>query len=483
MWLSTDQQLTISLNYNEKLAKIQTILGCWKFRRLSLIGKITVLKSLVASQLVYILTPLQTNHQAIKEINKLFFNFLWNGKKDKIKRSIMINDYPEGGLKMIDIASFNKSLKATWIKKYLDSGNRGKWKNFFNLALGKYGGSLFFELGNLNRKDIDKLKIEDPFIKEIVEIWSDTFFERKIVSKDHFLSLPLLQNSLIRINNAPVFCNNWLNKGITKVKHLMDENSLNFFSLDHFQNRYNIRVKPLMFFGIVSAVKSLQRQIPRTHQPYESPVNTFLKGQKSSRIAYKQLIANKSEKPTSCIDKWHKDIHSSTDKNADWRNVFQAANTCTTSSKLIDFNFRFLHRRLPTNSYLQEIGVKEDGKCTFCHDEKEDWMHLFWKCQKTKHFWDNFSIWLQSCQILQPGSYLDMTTALGLTPDSSSFKLHINFCCLIAKNFIWICRSKECFPIHNNFLFYLRHIYQLENKTPRNTKKWKPFFSSLGLVS
>ena len=89
-----------------------------------------------------------------------------------------------------------KSPKATWIKKYLDSGNRDKWKNFFNLALGKYG-SLFFELGNLNRKDIDKLKIEDPFIKEIVEIWSDTFFERKIVSKDHLPSLPLLQNSLI----------------------------------------------------------------------------------------------------------------------------------------------------------------------------------------------------------------------------------------------------------------------------------------------
>ena len=252
----------------------------------------------------------------------------------------MINDYSEGGLKMIDIASFNKSLKATWIKKYLDSGNRGKWKNFFNLALGKYGGSHFFELGNLNRKDIDKLKIEDPFIKEIVEIWSDTFFERKIVSKDHFLSLPLLQNSLIRINNAPVFCNNWLTKGITKVKHLMDENSLNFFSLDHFQNRYNIRVKPLMFFGIVSAVKSLQRQIPRTHQQYESPFNTFLKSQKSSRIVYKQLIANKSEKPISCIDKWHKDIRSSTDKNVDWRNVFQAANTCTTSSKVIYFNFR-----------------------------------------------------------------------------------------------------------------------------------------------
>ena len=89
----------------------------------------------------------------------------------------------------------------------------------------------------------------------------------------------------------------------------MDENALNFFSLDHFQNRYNIRVKPLIFFGIVSAVKTLQRQVPRTHQQYESPFNTFLKSQKSSKIVYKQLIANKSEKPISCIDKWHIDIH------------------------------------------------------------------------------------------------------------------------------------------------------------------------------
>ena len=88
----------------------------------------------------------------------------------------MINDYREEGLKMIDIASLNKSLKPTWIEKYLDSGNHGKWKNFFNLALGKYAGSPFCELRNqLNRKDIDKLKIEDPFIKEIAEIWSDTF--------------------------------------------------------------------------------------------------------------------------------------------------------------------------------------------------------------------------------------------------------------------------------------------------------------------
>lgn len=154
---------------------------------------IVVLKSPVASQLVYVFSPLQTNHEVIKEINKLFFNFLWNDKGDKIKHEVMINDYPNGGLKMIDVVSFNKSLKASWIKKYLDSENSSKWKTIFNLELGKYGGNAFFK-GNLNKKDVHKLSIDDPFVKEIIEIWSDTFFEGKIVSKDHLLSLPLWQN-------------------------------------------------------------------------------------------------------------------------------------------------------------------------------------------------------------------------------------------------------------------------------------------------
>ena len=54
VWLSTDPDIIISFNYNEKIEKIWSILEWRKFRRLTLLGKIAVLKSLVASQLVYI---------------------------------------------------------------------------------------------------------------------------------------------------------------------------------------------------------------------------------------------------------------------------------------------------------------------------------------------------------------------------------------------------------------------------------------------
>ena len=114
------------MNYKEKMDQMNNTLSSWKHRRFTLMGKIQVIKSLAASQLTYILAPLVTNHKIIKEINDIFYRFLWNNKGDKIKRSVMINDYESGGLKMIDISSFNKSLKTTWIKKYLDESNRGK---------------------------------------------------------------------------------------------------------------------------------------------------------------------------------------------------------------------------------------------------------------------------------------------------------------------------------------------------------------------
>ena len=76
-------------------------------------------------------------------VNKLLFGFLWDGKGDKIKREHIIRHYEQGGLKMIDIYTFNKSLKASWIKKYLDPTTNGRWKFFFMTILKCMVGNLF----------------------------------------------------------------------------------------------------------------------------------------------------------------------------------------------------------------------------------------------------------------------------------------------------------------------------------------------------
>ena len=102
VWLSIEPELAMLLNFQEKTEKVQNALKNWQYRRLSLLGKITILKSLVASQLVNVSSPLQTNYQALKELNEAFYHFLWDGKPDKVKRNVKINEY-SGVLKQISL--------------------------------------------------------------------------------------------------------------------------------------------------------------------------------------------------------------------------------------------------------------------------------------------------------------------------------------------------------------------------------------------
>lgn len=58
----------------------------------------------------------------------------------------------KGGLKMTDITYLNKFLKTSWIKKYLDKTNDGKWKISFDLEIGKISMGFFKLMYSLNVK-------------------------------------------------------------------------------------------------------------------------------------------------------------------------------------------------------------------------------------------------------------------------------------------------------------------------------------------
>jgi len=76
------------------------------------------------------MSSLPSSQPYLKEIHQLLYNFVWDGRGDKFKRSVMLNEYKDGGLKMLDIRSLNYALKSKWVKKHLDDNNHAKWKLF-----------------------------------------------------------------------------------------------------------------------------------------------------------------------------------------------------------------------------------------------------------------------------------------------------------------------------------------------------------------
>ena len=80
----------------------------------------------------------------LKRLETILFILLWKGNKDRIARKTMIQDYEHGGCRMIQIESFIKALKLTWVRRIIKS--ESQWKNIF-LELTKSDPILFLQAG------------------------------------------------------------------------------------------------------------------------------------------------------------------------------------------------------------------------------------------------------------------------------------------------------------------------------------------------
>ena len=89
----------VNLNYETKIREIEKLLKSWSFRQLTLLGKITIVKSLAIPELVHLFETLPNR------TNALIYIFIWSIKADKIVRNIF-GDIPEGGLRMCHTPSY-----------------------------------------------------------------------------------------------------------------------------------------------------------------------------------------------------------------------------------------------------------------------------------------------------------------------------------------------------------------------------------------
>ena len=88
--ITADHETLLKTNYDPVVTKIITICNIWRQRDLTIYGKTTIIKTLLISQLVYVMSVLPSPTDAyFKNITQILFNFLWDGKPDKIARNVL----------------------------------------------------------------------------------------------------------------------------------------------------------------------------------------------------------------------------------------------------------------------------------------------------------------------------------------------------------------------------------------------------------
>ena len=130
---------------------------------------------------------------------------------------------------MIDIKLFNKALKSSWITKYLDSENHGKWKLLFDLELQSFGGEGVSFRGNLSKEHLSKHFKIYFYFRNSTNL--DVKYEANIYSTEQLKAQNLSQNSLMQVGNKPIHYKSWSSNEGRNVGHLMKLIRRIFYSL------------------------------------------------------------------------------------------------------------------------------------------------------------------------------------------------------------------------------------------------------------
>ena len=167
VYYSYDTKLLHKKNFIKKLDSVKKLVNIWSSRGLSVYGKVTVIKSLIIPKFVYILSLLPAPKEILQELNRILFKSLWKGT-DKVTRLSTINEYKNGGLKMIDLESMVKSLRLAWLKRIFGE-NDGAWKSYLRVSLKRHGGLFLFYCNY----DIKDFYVPSLFYSELLQWWSE----------------------------------------------------------------------------------------------------------------------------------------------------------------------------------------------------------------------------------------------------------------------------------------------------------------------
>ena len=94
-------------------------------------------KSLAISNVIHILLITKLHNNTIDLMYKIQKNFIWQGKKAKIKHSTLCNVYENRGFKNVELRNKITSIQCSWVKR-LSEDDFHDWKVIPLFLIGKH---------------------------------------------------------------------------------------------------------------------------------------------------------------------------------------------------------------------------------------------------------------------------------------------------------------------------------------------------------
>ena len=358
------------INWNNVLKHANVSLKLWQMI------KLIVLKSLIISKFIHIFLILPISESFVSKLNSEFFKFLWHNKPGKIKRTTVCSDTTIGGLKMVNIQCFIRSLKISWIRRIF--GEDCQWLTLFNEIYGN-AGNLFFENTWCNSL---LQRMTNTFWMDVIKDWQIFCRKQQTSNNIDILNSCLWYNP--QISREVLYFSTWFKNGIFLIGDIMNEYG-QILPIEVLRETYNIKPNILDYHRIKVLVQNYIKKFKTDDLFYYSkPARPFhlqvlFKSKKGCGDFYKILAKNIVKGPIE-IKKWEALVNGNL--NDFWNTVYKICFKSVPENKYVWFQYRIIHNILDTKYYLHKVKISECNKCQLCGLHPETIGHLFSQCSK-----------------------------------------------------------------------------------------------------
>jgi hypothetical protein len=411
--VGTDKINCDTINWEDKLDKIQKLLDSWRTRELTLFGKALIVKSLAISKIVYSVINSTIPNQVADKVNKIVYNFIWN-KKDRIKRKVMIAPTLHGGIKMIDIETFFTSLKASWIERLFEDGVQ-TWNCIGHYLLGMIDEYMLLETNFTNVAEFPPCKKLPLFYQQVIMSYNKCKYIRLPETIDCLKDQYIWGNKSLQIYSKKDRCltslhfPTWMKSGFLYVKDLpiMDGK----IDVKHIMSKLNCNI------NIHVEVNKLQQSLT----PYKNILmgyNQIAEGKKNTGFTYiPKYIVKTKERYNLLLEKKYENAKFKEVEHilgyhlevSDLENICRTKIIDIKEKKISEFNFKMLHNILPCGALLSKWCDNRNKYCDKCN-EVETISHLLWHCYFAKYTWrivGNALDFVFSIEDLYKGSHIN----------------------------------------------------------------------------
>jgi len=473
--LNSNLQNIVDINYTDKVKEIANLLAQWKARHLSLMGKITVIKSLALSKLTHLISALP-NPEAkhMKALTTLFYKFIWNGGPDKISRKTLCQDYVNGGLRMVNLQGFVAARKISWLKR-LQSG-KSSWRHLIGSILEHVDKAVTFT--NMGGRYLQRLqaKLSNPFWQDVFKAWEcyhNASSDADYTPSD-ILSEPLWYNKYAKND----FIKQWYKRGMIFICDLVKEDG-NLKTFDDCKIEFGVTGTALNYENLK---RSLPKRWIRTIQNAEELKYQRVEITRHMKIliVYTQGIKSiyktiSSAKESPKVEKkWNLQFAD----NLNWKEIYLAAGGTSMSSYIHSFQYKLIHQITCTNSLLYKMKIKQTDLCDSCNSEKETITHLFVNCPRVVQFWEDLRNWIELTTANMSITTRTKDILFGYSPEQSLKNLILT----LGKSHVYRCKFDNQMPSLNMFIHKLRNHYSIEKYVAQrsgDTQKFRNKWSCL----